>query len=159
VAEAVKKNYPDLKARFVMAGIGPEKKFVEELISKKELKDYIELPGLIIDTVTVYNKMDIFLMTSEFEGLPVALLEAMSCACIPVVSNVGGIKNLDFNGFGYKYENFNAEEIAKIIFYYYNNKTKIIDERKKAREFILENNSLDKQVGEYLNIYNSLNNK
>ena len=96
-------------------------------------------------------------MTSEFEGLPVALLEAMSCACIPVVSNVGGIKNLDFNDFGYKYENFNADDIAKIIFDYYNNKEKIIMERKKAREFILQNNSLDKQVAEYINVYNNLN--
>ena len=159
VVEVIKKNYPDIPIKFIMAGIGPEKKMVEDLISEKKLNAYIDLPGLIIDTVCIYNKLDIFLMTSEFEGLPVALLEAMSCGCIPVTSNAGGIRNLNFNGFGYKYDNFNAEELAKIIFQYYNNKTKIIEEGKKARELILENHSFDKMVLEYINIYNNLNYK
>ena len=159
VVESVKKNYSDIPIKFIMAGIGPEKKKIEELILEKQLNAYIDLSGLIINTVPVFSKLDIFLMTSEFEGLPVALLEAMSCGCIPVTSMAGGIKNLDFDGFGYKYECFNAEELAKIIFEYYNNKKRIVEERKKARDFILKHHSLDKFVSDYLNIYASLNNK
>lgn len=156
IADSFKKNYPGIPVKFIIAGDGSEKKMMQNLIAAKGLNDYIELAGLIIDTVSVYNNIDIFLMTSSFEGMPVALLEAMSCACIPVTSNVGGIRNLTFNGFGYKYENFNKEDLAKIIFQYYNNKNKILEERKKAREFVLRDYSLDKQVNEYINIYNSL---
>jgi glycosyltransferase involved in cell wall biosynthesis len=39
--------------------------------------------------------MDIFMMTSEFEGLPVALLEAMSMECAVVCTDAGGIKRSD----------------------------------------------------------------
>jgi glycosyltransferase involved in cell wall biosynthesis len=156
VAEFFKRNYPDTPVKFIIAGDGSERKALQELILLKGLDRYIELAGLVINTVPFYNAIDIFLMTSEFEGLPVALLEAMSCGCIPVTSNVGGIRNLDFDDFGYKYENFNAEGLAKIIFQYYNDKTKIVEERKRARNFILRNNSLDKQVQEYIHIYNNL---
>ena len=41
------------------------------------------------------------MMTSEFEGLPLALLEAMSCECAVVATNAGGISevvNDDING-------------------------------------------------------------
>lgn len=156
VVEAVRKNYPLLNIRFVMAGTGPEKPAIEEIILLKKLNDWIEMPGLIINTPEVYNKLDIFLMTSEFEGLPVALLEAMSCACVPVVSNVGGIKDLDFVDFGYKYENFDADILANVIAGYYANKLKVVAERNRARKFVVENHSLDKQVESYLKIYKNV---
>ncbi len=35
--------------------------------------------------------MDIFMMSSEFEGLPIALLEAMSMGCMPACTDAGGI--------------------------------------------------------------------
>lgn len=160
VAESFKKNYPNVPVKFIIAGVGPEKKMIEKLISSKNLINCIELPGLIVDTVSVYSRLDIFLMTSEFEGLPVALLEAMSCSCIPVVSNVGGIKNLNFNDFGFKYETFNAEEISKVISEYYNDKKQIVIEGNKSRDFIVKNHSLNKQVEEYTRVYElSLHNK
>ena len=153
---AVREKYPLLNIKFILAGIGPEKAAIDEMILQKKLTDYIEMPGLVINTPEVYNKMDIFLMTSEFEGLPIALLEAMSCACVPVVSNVGGIKDLDFVDFGYKYENFDADILANVIANYYANKSKIVAERNKARKFVVENHSLDKQAESYLKIYKNV---
>src|SRR5690606_13019958 len=38
--------------------------------------------------------MDIFMMSSSFEGLPIALLEAMSMECAVVATNAGGIKEV-----------------------------------------------------------------
>ncbi len=38
--------------------------------------------------------MDIFMMTSVFEGLPIALLEAMSMECCIVSTDAGGIKEV-----------------------------------------------------------------
>ena len=45
---------------------------------------------------------DIYLITSDYEGMPVALLEAMSMGCVPVVTHVGGIPEIvedSVNGF------------------------------------------------------------
>ncbi len=38
--------------------------------------------------------MDIFMMSSVFEGLPIALLEAMSMQCAIVTTDAGGIKEV-----------------------------------------------------------------
>lgn len=156
VVQEILKNNSQLPIKFVIAGDGPEKPKIEKLIAERQLKQHIRLPGLIVDTVSVYNDIDIFLMTSDFEGLPIALLEAMSCSCVPVVSNVGGIKQLLFKNFGYKYDVFNPVEIAHIIVKYSNNIQQLLIEQKLAREFVIENYSLNKQVQNFVSLYNSL---
>ncbi len=48
------------------------------------------------------SESDIFLLPSRYEGLPVAMLEAMAAGCIPVVSKIGSINLVvkdGFNGF------------------------------------------------------------
>ncbi len=47
----------------------------------------------------VFAASDAFILSSDFEGLPVSLLEAMARGCIPVVSNIrSGIPELVFDG-------------------------------------------------------------
>jgi glycosyltransferase involved in cell wall biosynthesis len=52
------------------------------------------MPGLQTEVKPWYSMMDIFMMTSVFEGLPIALLEAMSMECAIVTTNAGGIKEV-----------------------------------------------------------------
>ena len=47
--------------------------------------------GLHVDVRPFLAAMDVYLMTSEFEGLPIALLEAMATGLAPVVTAVGGV--------------------------------------------------------------------
>jgi len=49
------------------------------------------MPGFRPDGRRLMSAMDVFLMTSEFEGLPIALLEAMTLAKPVVSTRVGGI--------------------------------------------------------------------
>jgi glycosyltransferase involved in cell wall biosynthesis len=41
---------------------------------------------------------DIFLLPSRYEGLPVALLEAMAAGCVPVASNIGSVREVVRDG-------------------------------------------------------------
>ncbi len=52
----------------------------------------------------IFEQNDIFILTSEFEGMPVSLLEAMGRGCIPVVTDISsGIPELVQDGInGYK---------------------------------------------------------
>lgn len=97
-----------------------------------------------------------FLLTSDFEGLPLAIMEAMSTGCVPVVSNVGGIKQLPFDGFGYKFDDFNPAEIARVIAAYANDAQKFKMESQRARSFVEQNYSLTKQVHEIVDLYREL---
>lgn len=75
----------------LLVGAGPEEKKIQDLIKEEGLEGKIVLPGLQEDTVSFFSAMDIFMMSSEFEGLPVALLEAMSMECAIVSTRAGGV--------------------------------------------------------------------
>ncbi len=139
-----------------MVGDGRQTNLLREKISQLQLQPFIELPGQLKDTYAAYKKIDVFLLTSDFEGLPLALMEAMSGGCVPVVSNVGGIKQLPFDGFGYKYDVFDENAIAEVMVSYLDDYSRFIEESKKARLFIVKNYSLHNQVNEVLHLYTFL---
>lgn len=78
------------ECRCVVLGDGPLK---EELLSQVQslgLQDRVLLAGLQKDVTPYFQAADIFVLTSRREGLPLALLEAMSCGLPCVVTDVGG---------------------------------------------------------------------
>ena len=141
---------------FLMTGDGPDDNMLREKITTLNMQGKIKLPGMLSNTADTFKQIDIFLLTSDFEGLPLALLEAVSAGCIPVVSNVGGIKQLSFDGFGYKFDEFNAATIAKIIAAYAADPEKLKTESLKARRFVEQNYSLTKQVHEIVDLYREM---
>ena len=75
-------------------GDGPLNESLRQHVKQLGLEDRIIMPGLQTDVLPWLSAIDIFLMTSEFEGLPVALLEAMSMECAVVCTNAGGISEV-----------------------------------------------------------------
>ncbi|MDA7980868.1 MAG: glycosyltransferase, partial [Pirellulales bacterium] len=99
VARRVLNSVPE--ARFIVVGDGPERSTIEAKIKELQLQNAVHLAGLQEETRPYFAAMDVYLMTSEFEGLPIALLESMSMAVPPVVTAVGGIPEVvrhDQNG-------------------------------------------------------------
>lgn len=89
VAAALARENPNIY--FIVVGDGPLK---DELIRKRKelsLESRVFFPGLQEEVRPWLAAFDIFMMSSVFEGLPVAMLEAMAMA-LPVVStDAGGI--------------------------------------------------------------------
>ena len=84
----LKKRFPQVKG--VLVGDGPLK---EQLLARRKelgLESAVLMPGLQTNTVEWLSAMDVYMMSSVFEGLPVALLEAMSCGLPVVCTNAGG---------------------------------------------------------------------
>jgi len=75
----------------LLVGAGPLENEIKVLVSSLGLEKKVILPGLQTDTVSYFSAMDIFMMSSEFEGLPIALLEAMSMKCAVVSTKAGGV--------------------------------------------------------------------
>lgn len=157
VAAAVHKKNTAIK--YLMVGDGPSDELLRQRINELNINGVIDLPGGMSDTYAAYKAIDIFLLTSDFEGLPLALLEAMSCGCIPIVANVGGIKQLDFGGIGHKFDEFNPDAIADKIIAYTQTPSAYFEQSNKAREFVIRYYSLTKQVNEIIALYREVTGK
>lgn len=76
----------------IIVGFGPLEKDIKAVVKKLNLENKIFFPGLQKEVKPFFSAMDIFMMSSSFEGLPIALLEAMSMECAIVATRAGGIK-------------------------------------------------------------------
>lgn len=95
----VVKEIPGTKA--VLYGSGPDQKNVESIISGGKVGDKVYLGGRI-DNNKIQNKLSeghIFVLLSDYEGLPISLMEAMACGLVPVCLNIrSGIPELVKDG-------------------------------------------------------------
>jgi colanic acid/amylovoran biosynthesis glycosyltransferase len=90
-----------------IAGEGPDRPLLERQIAKLGLQSRIQLVGQIArrDLAGFYNHADLVVMTSKSEGIPVALMEAMSCRRIVLAPAITGIPELvDHRVNGFLYE-------------------------------------------------------
>ena len=94
VAERVSARHPETV--FVIAGEGPEEAKLRGLASG--LGDRVHFAGYVADTRLVYLAADVLLMPSLFEGLPMALLEAMAMEVPVVASALDGIGEVVASG-------------------------------------------------------------
>lgn len=77
-----------LPIRFVIAGAGPDEKEFDERLRGPLAAGVVVRKGFLPNpaALKMLEQMDVLLMTSDFEGLPMVLLEAMSRGCLPVVT-------------------------------------------------------------------------
>jgi glycosyltransferase involved in cell wall biosynthesis len=152
IAAEIELQFPN-KFNFIIGGDGTEMNTVKDSIDKYNLINKIKLPGIVYRTQDLYPQFDVFLMTSDFEGLGVALLEAMSCGCIPVATNVGGIKNIIFSSNGLKFEPDDHKSVLEFLGEMLNDKNKSFKSKQEVREIVVTNYSLRRQLDQLLSIY------
>lgn len=70
-------------------GQGPEEPALRKIVSMLELNN-VYLRGHIRDIATIWDQNHILVMPSRYEGLPIALVEAMWCGRTAVVTDVAG---------------------------------------------------------------------
>jgi glycosyltransferase involved in cell wall biosynthesis len=79
-------------ARCVIVGDGPERETLQTLVDVEGLGNTVYLVGAKDDVLPYYQMADIFVLPSLYEGLSVALLEAMSCGlCVIVAGSPGNL--------------------------------------------------------------------
>jgi len=81
-----------------IAGDGPYRKNLENLVEKYNLKNKIEFLGWIDNKSEqmkeLYGKASIFILPSYFENMNVTLLEALQSGCNVIASDAGGNKEI-----------------------------------------------------------------
>jgi glycosyltransferase involved in cell wall biosynthesis len=114
-----------------------------------------KLLGFVKDPIYYYNKCSLFILPSEFEGLPIAMLEAMACGCIPVTTPVGDIPDVIQDGEnGFLLKNNLPNTIVKKILEIKRLKLNRIS--RNARKTIEERYDWNKLINKFLDTYRSI---
>ena len=79
--------------RLLVLGDGENKKELEKLASELGISDVVLLAGSVINPAAYLKKSDIFVLSSNVEGMPNVLLEAMQCG-LPCVSTECGAREI-----------------------------------------------------------------
>lgn len=86
------------RAKLLLAGGGPLEEPLRALVANQELQESVRFLGLRKDVPALLMASDIFVLSSDYEGNPLAMMEAMA-AGLPVVStSVGGVPELVTSG-------------------------------------------------------------
>lgn len=68
-------------------GDGSQQQVLKELVADMGLSDCIHMMGRVPDTRAAYEKADIFVLASDFEGMPNSLMEAMASEVTCISTN------------------------------------------------------------------------
>lgn len=130
-------NFDSLEAKTVKKNSNPS---IHYLGAKTNVTDYL-------------LSSDAFVLSSLWEGLPISLLEAMSCGVIPVCTPAGGIPDVvKDKTLGYISKDFTEQGLYEAAIKCINNMDQF--DRENLKNFFNTNFSIEKCAKEYIRIYN-----
>ncbi|MDE3066478.1 MAG: glycosyltransferase family 4 protein [Verrucomicrobiota bacterium] len=106
-------------------------------------QDIVQFRGGVPDTRSVYREAAVCVLTSDYEGTPNVLLEAMACGLPVVASNVGGVPGIVQDGqTGFLLEPDNLEGFTAALAGLVKNAALRTEMGRRARSYVAENHSL-----------------
>lgn len=139
------------KVKFYIAGDGPVKDEIINLVKKKGLENKIVFLGHVSNPAELLSALDIFTLTSDSkEGVPQSVMQALLMNKKVVATDVGSTKDLFYNDNFKLIKPNNIDEIVIEI----DNLLK--DDIALNREYIVDNFSKKIMVEKTLKVYNKL---
>jgi len=161
-AGEIVKSLPD--THFIMVGDGPLRADVEAWRDSRGLGERVHLTGLQEDVTPFLAAADLFLLTSDFEGLPLAVIEAMAAGLPVVATRAGGVPDLvgdagpadDLEAGGTILETGDVEGCVKAAVALLTNAETRDTRGAAARARVQRRFSVERMVREYEGLYRSL---
>lgn len=146
-------NKIEKKYHLVIIGDGDEKLSLLKKVNDLDINTSVTFLGHIDQPIQFLKSFNGFLLTSDYEGLPISLLESMA-AMVPVFSTAaGGVDEVIINkenGFLLPFSDIN--EAAKLISNYFDEKIDFTHITKNARNRIITDFSSEVMTRKYLKL-------
>lgn len=159
IIEAFKMLVKGSNFRFVLCGDGPLKDYCIETFGTILGGDF-EYKGVIsgqnkIDTI---KEADFFILPSYFEGLPMALLETMAAGVVPIVTNVGSMKQVVEHGMnGLLVEKKNSKDLYEKLKTIFTNQALCHQLSENAKNTVSEHYDIKNYIDQLNDIYTGIN--
>jgi glycosyltransferase involved in cell wall biosynthesis len=89
----VRQQHPGIRLRLLGSGTSEEPR-LRALVETLELGDAVEFCGYSHDVAGFLGEIDVFVLPSKSEGLPLSLLEAIASGLPVVATDVGGVRKV-----------------------------------------------------------------
>ena len=89
----------NLEWEITLVGDGPLLQRMQQLTASLSLTHRVTFLGFIDSPSELYASSDCFILSSNWEGLPITIIEALSAALPVIASDVGGCNELVLNGY------------------------------------------------------------
>ncbi len=133
----VRQSHPDIRLKIY--GEGGLQDDIAELIRKKNATDYISLEGRTSDVIGALGDSDLYIMSSDYEGMPNALMEAMAFGmpCVSTDCPTGPAELIGENERGYLADMKSLQSLQDAISYMIDNPAKAKEAGVAAREYMM----------------------
>jgi len=141
-----------------LVGDGPMRARLEELAKRLDIDDQVVFAGYVPDApATCLSQADLFVLSSDFEGMPNALLEAMASGLPCVATGVGGVLEIvEHERTGLLVPPGDPEALAWAI-------SRLIEDEalrhslgRNARDFVLNNFTIEKAATRHQQVYRAV---
>ena len=139
--------------KLIIVGEGELRRELEEIIEKYDLKNYVSMLGQCNNVQERLNASDVFVQSSDYEGLPISGLEAMACG-LPIISTkAGGTVDIVKNGInGFLVDVGDEDELAQKMIFLAQNKN-IREKMGEESRRIVEMFDIEKCTQKYQALY------
>jgi len=140
-------------AMLVIVGDGEMRSALEVDIESRGMERHVKLLGERGDLDELIPAMDVFVLSSVCEGLPLALLEAMACGRPVVVTDAGAAAGLvNKAGAGRSVPCRDPEALARAILQVLESQSDASQMGRAGRAFVEKHHNLDETVAAYLSL-------
>ena len=145
-----------IQAQLIIVGDGPERARVEDYRRANRLESKVTLLGFRSDVGELLRKADVFVLTSRYEGISVALLEAMRAGLPVIATRVGGVPETVHDGeTGLLVELDDLPGLVKAMARLVQSAELRGEMGKRGRDFLVEEFSLGTMSARYGRLYSS----
>lgn len=143
---------------FLMCGKGRDWSKLKREVKKLKVDSHFIFLGRLKqeEMREAYNAMDVFVLTSKNEGVPLVILEAMACGKPIVSTDVGGIADTIGKRAGFLFNPEKIEKLADLIKKLQNNKKLCANIGEEAIIKTEKEYSIDRIMQKYYNLYSSV---
>lgn len=143
---------PDI--HFLIVGEGPMRAEMENFVNGCALRERVHMPGARPEVATPLCAMDLFVLTSEFEGTPNVVLEAQWLGLPVVATDAGGTREAFEPGVsGSLATKATPETIASLAFALLSDPAKMEQAQRHGPAFVTRMFGLPRMVHETLALY------
>jgi glycosyltransferase involved in cell wall biosynthesis len=148
-------------AQFVFVGSSAgAQQLVDECVSfcrQQGISDRVHFLGKRADIPDVLSSLDLFVLSSRWEGSPIAVMEAMMMGIPTVLSDIGPLKEVSSNGrYAVLFQSGDADDLASRLIQFVADPESQSRLAAAARQWAMSQFSIERHIANLLKLYRSL---